>query len=137
MRSPRVIVRWHSPTTTPGRQPVVLDGSRRTDISRGDEIVAAEQALRPRAALLALAGDLADLGIRSRLVDDEGAVLRCAEDRRGSRVVLVACAKGKAGRLQFRYHPSGEGLGDAEDVQQPGQAFEVARVIAAALSVSG
>lgn len=100
-----------------------------------EEIAAAEQRMRPRAALLALAGDLDELGIRSRLADDSGAVLRCWDGHRQGGSVQVACTRRSDGRLQFSYHPSGAELGDAEAVLQPGVASEVARVIAVALSV--
>lgn len=110
------------------------DGPHSTDAAV-DQLTAAERRVRARAALLVLAGDLDDLGIRSRLVDDSGAVLRCWDGCRQGGSVQVACTRRSDGRLQFCYHPSGAELGDAEAVLQPGVASDVARVIAVALSI--
>lgn len=103
-------------------------------LPRSEAITAAERALRPRTALLVLAADLADLGIRSRLVDDTGALLRCWEGHRTGKVITVACRWGPDERLHFRYHPSGEELGDAEEILHPGHESGSARLIAVAFS---
>lgn len=114
----------------------MFDNPRLIGIPRGDEIAAAEWALRPRAALLALADDLADIGVRARLVDHDDALLRCWDPRRMGKSVTVACLRGPDDRVTFRYHPSGNELGDAEAPLEQGTVAgqDIARAIAVALA---
>ncbi|TDB91002.1 hypothetical protein E1264_03105 [Actinomadura sp. KC216] len=120
---------------------MALDTPRRTDrrtIPRAGELATDEKALRPRTVLLALAGDLRDFGVHSRLATDVGddpQVLRCWNPNRRGKTVQVACLYATGDRLHLRYHPTGDELGDANDIYRPGQAHGHARTIAVALSV--
>ncbi|WP_121432256.1 hypothetical protein [Actinomadura pelletieri] len=120
---------------------MALDTPRETDqrtIPRASESAAGEKALRPRTVLLALAGDLCDLGVHSRLATDVGddpQVLRCWNPNRRGTTVQVACLHATDDRLHLRYHPTGDELGDANDIHRPGQAQAHACAIAVALSV--
>ncbi|MFG1998625.1 hypothetical protein ACGFNU_05695 [Spirillospora sp. NPDC048911] len=114
-------------------------------IPRGDEIAAAERAVRPRAALLALASELDEVGIRSRLADDglpvDGvlpAVLRCWNPA-GTASILIACLWDEAIGLRLRRLPSGNDLGDAAAMLQPGGPVrrEIAAMVSAMTEAEG
>jgi hypothetical protein len=110
----------------------------------GDRIAETSDRTHPRRdeknRLLALAGALADLGIRARLVEYylRPTVLRCWEPDRMGPAHLVTCERptGPDPRWEFRHHPSGEVLADAEDVAEPGDAREPALVLSVALAAS-
>jgi hypothetical protein len=114
-----------------------------TFIPRGDELAAAEHALAPRRTLLVLAEDLLSIGVNARLIEDDvdaPQVLECKNPhpREGARNrVAIVCLRRADNRLQLRYHPSGDELGDTEGVDQPGTEKGIghARIIALALSV--
>jgi hypothetical protein len=110
--------------------------------SWSDELAAAEQALRPRAALLALAFELDEVGIWSRLADGgrsmDGlppAVLRCWKPG-GKTSILVACTRDSAGGLRLQYHLSGKDLGDAAALLQCASPVgkEIALTVAATIA---
>lgn len=94
-----------------------------------------ELRLRCRVRVLTLAGDLDDVGVRSRVVEWFGrpVMLRCWNPDQQGKTVVIACGPDGAGRLAFRYHPSGEMLGDAEEALEPGDSVDVARRVAARL----
>ncbi|MEU6039626.1 hypothetical protein ABZ801_29900 [Actinomadura sp. NPDC047616] len=92
-----------------------------------------------RVKLLALAGALDDVGMRARIIDYtlRPALLRCWDPAQMGPTLLVVCVRtAETGRRwQFRFHPSGELLGDAEDVMDPDDARDAALTLAAALTV--
>jgi hypothetical protein len=112
-------------------------------IPMGDGLAAAEHALAPRRTLLFLAEDLASIGVTAWLTHDDvdaPQVLDCKnprprEDPRNR--VAITCLRDSDNRLQLRYHPSGDELGDAEGIDRPGteKGMGHARMIAVAVSV--
>ena len=90
--------------------------------------------------LLALAGALADIGIRARLVEYylRPTVLRCWETHQMSPTRLVTCERstGSGARWEFRFHPSGDLLANAQDVTGPDNAKDAAEALAAAFTAA-
>lgn len=116
------------------REAVAVRVSAWSGIAAEDEL-----RLRCRVRLLTLAGDLDDLGLRARLNDSFGsapALLRVWDPERQGPTVIVACLPDTAGRLQFRYHPSGVYLADAQEALEPGDTVDAARDVAAELEAA-
>lgn len=111
-----------------------LDRPRSTDftwVPASDGRQAEEERRTARTKLLALAGGVTDLNLRHRLLEaapDRRPLLRVWNPRRQAVGETVACFKTGDG-WEFHMHPSGPVLCSAEDVEEPGDTAEAAKLL--------
>jgi hypothetical protein len=102
-----------------------------TDVAAAAEQQAGKDRQIARTKLLALAAALAGLGFNHRMLDNSypRPLLRVWDPHRQALGETIACLPSEVG-WEFLLHPFGPTIGPATSVEEPGDAIEVARVMA-------